>query len=229
MRSSAVEGRRRPLILKPCRERRTLGPDPSFPFPALVPTGVGGITMAPVAEGARLARSDSRHFVVAIWGYRDCRGLLGEDFRRLLLRSATRSPWCSRRDLLEVLVLEVRYAAEPMGHARDGSAIRAPDLSVLGRQGPLEIPRPDEKRPEAFMASGPLISRVMPDWHQAIWSCCGASRGSQPFEARRRTATTPNTEARPARLAATEVGSGTVIVTSVLFTLLSDAPEKASA
>ena len=116
-----------------------------------------------------------------------------------------------------------------MGHARDGSAIRARALSVLGRQTPLEIPRPDEKRPEAFMASGLLLSRVMPDWHQAIRSCCGASRGSQPFEARRRTATTPNTEARPARLAATEVGSGTVIVTAVLFTTLSDAPEKASA
>ena len=100
-----------------------------------------------------------------------------------------------------------------------------PDLSVLGRQSPPEIPRPDEKRPEAFMASGLLISRVMPDWHQAISSCCSASRGSQPFEARRRTATTPNTEARPARLAATEVGSGTVMVTSVLFTTLSDAPE----
>ena len=130
MRCSAVEGRRRPLILKPCRERRTLGPDPSFPFPALVPTGVGGTTMAPVAEGARLARSDSWHFV-AIWGYRDCRGLLGEDCRRLLLRSATRPPWCSRRDLLEVLVLEVRCGAGPIGHARDGSAIRAPTCLCL--------------------------------------------------------------------------------------------------
>ena len=73
MRCSAVQGRRRQLILKPCRERRTPGPDPSFPFPALVPTGVGGTTMAPVAEGARLARYDSWHFV-AIAGYW---GLLG--------------------------------------------------------------------------------------------------------------------------------------------------------
>jgi hypothetical protein len=213
--------------LKPCREQRTPGPNPSFPLPALVLTGVSGATMATVAEGARLARWDSWHFV-AIWG---CRGLPGATggYRGLLGTVAPEryavSPWCSRRNLFEVLVLEVPCAAEPMGHARDGSAIRGPDLSVLGRQAPLEIPRPDEKRPEAFMASGPLISRVMPDWHQAIWSCCGASRGSQPFEARRRTATTPNTEARPARLAATEVGSGTVIVTSALFTMLSDAPE----
>ena len=90
VRCSAVEGRRRQLILKPCREQRTPGPDPSFPLPALVLTGVGGATMATVAEGARLARWDSWHFV-AIWG---CRGLPGaiEDYWGLSLRSATRSP-----------------------------------------------------------------------------------------------------------------------------------------
>ena len=72
VRCSAVEGRRRQLILKPCREQRP-GPNPSFPLPALVLTGVGGATMATVAGGARLARWDSWHFV-AIWG---CRGLSG--------------------------------------------------------------------------------------------------------------------------------------------------------
>ena len=206
--------------MKPCREQRTPGPHPSFRLPALVPTGVGGPQWlrSPKVLGSHGGIRGTLWLFGVVGGYRGLLGTVAPE------RHAV-SPWCSRRNLFEVLVLEVPCAAEPMGHARDGSAIRAPDLSVLGRQGPLEIPRPDEKRPEAFMASGLLISRVMPDWHQAIWSCCGASRGSQPFEARRRTATTPNTEARPARLAATEVGSGTVIVTSVLFTMLSVAPE----
>ena len=86
MRCSAVEGRRRQLILKPCREQRTPGPDPSFPLPALVLTGVGGATMATVAEGARLARWDSWHFV-ALWLLGAIGGYWG-----LSLRSATRSP-----------------------------------------------------------------------------------------------------------------------------------------
>ena len=90
VRCSAVEGRRRQLILKPCREQRTPGPDPSFPLPALVLTGVGGATMATVAEGARLARWDSWHFV-AIWGCRGLPGAIG-GYWGLSLRSATRSP-----------------------------------------------------------------------------------------------------------------------------------------